>query len=307
MSTPPTNALDAAAPQQTNPRGIPLFPFMSSVSEYISSPSDVAPTLDRFQEMINKYQFMQTNVESRIAGLREKIPEIRGDLEAVRFLGRKRAALLRSNGTLGGSATVNGKGENGDGVAGEDKDEVDDEDGLDDDDDDLGDDDASRRSTKGKRIQTHLPTTFQLNPTLHAYASIPLIQRSESQSQSTSSTTTTTTQTSPSDPSLDSDEDQFKVHLWLGANTLASYTLREADLLLSSKLETAERTLATSEEDVGFLREQITGLEVATARVWNWDVGEKRRRRMEEEAKGGRKGVEGGKGEEEEEGEGEDD
>ena len=252
---------------------------MTSVSEYIKTPSDVAPTLDRFQEMIQKYQFMQTNVESRINGLMEKIPEMRSNLEAVRFLARKRESLLRS---------VRSRGvQNGDGESGDELDEIDDveegegEDGL-----DGLDGDAS--TPQPRRTPTHsLPTTFQLNPTLHAYASIPLVQTPRSQSTSTTTTTTTISTTTTTSP-FESSEDSFKVHLWLGANTLASYTLSEAQTLLQSKLDTAERTLATSEEDVGFLREQITGLEVAVARVWNWDVGEKRRRRTEEESKGGK-------------------
>ena len=47
------------------------------------------------------------------------------------------------------------------------------------------------------------------------------------------------------------------------------------------KLETAKESLKAAEEDLEFLRVQITTLEVATARVYNWDVMEKRRLRAE--------------------------
>ena len=57
---------------------------------------------------------------------------------------------------------------------------------------------------------------------------------------------------------------------------MLSYTLPAASTLLASKLATAESTLAAVIEDLEFLREQITVMEVNTARVYNWDV--KRRR-----------------------------
>lgn len=71
---------------QTNPRGIPVAPFIDNVSDYVSSRDDVEPTLRRFQEMISKYQFMEVNAQRRGQGLREKIPDIRKTLEMVRFL-----------------------------------------------------------------------------------------------------------------------------------------------------------------------------------------------------------------------------
>lgn len=185
---------------------------MNSVTEYVKSTADVAPTLDRFQEMMNKYNFMLSNVEARIRGLRDKIPEMRSTLETVRFLaGKKRKTLLLRQQ--------------------KDNEEED------------GDDDDGR---EGGEKELH--TTFQLNPTLYAHATVPL-------------------------------ESADEVYLWLGANTMVAYPLDEAEELLRDKLTRAQDTLATCEEDVEFLREQITTLEVAVARVWNWDVGEKRRNR----------------------------
>ncbi len=75
--------------------------------------------------------------------------------------------------------------------------------------------------------------------------------------------------------------DVGEVYLWLGANVMVAYPLDEAVELLQGKLETAKNSLKAAEEDLEFLRVQITTLEVATARVHNWDVGEKRRLRAE--------------------------
>ena len=72
-----------------------------------------------------------------------------------------------------------------------------------------------------------------------------------------------------------------EVYLWLGANVMVAYPLDEAEELLQGKLETAKKSLKAAEEDLEFLRVQITTLEVAIARVHNWDVGEKRRLRAE--------------------------
>ena len=61
---------------------------------------------------------------------------------------------------------------------------------------------------------------------------------------------------------------------------MLSYKLEEAVDLLKSKLETAQNTLDNTVEDLEFLREQLTIMEVNTARVYNWDV--KRRRELRE-------------------------
>lgn len=60
---------------------------------------------------------------------------------------------------------------------------------------------------------------------------------------------------------------------------MLSYKLPAAVDLLRSKLATAESTLATTIEDLAFLREQTTVMEVNTARVYNWDVKRRRLRR----------------------------
>ncbi|WVQ76823.1 hypothetical protein IAR50_006497 [Cryptococcus sp. DSM 104548] len=110
---------------------------------------------------------------------------------------------------------------------------------LSDDEDDLDDDlDADKDKT-----EKPLKTLFELNDTLFAEAEV---------------------------------DENGEVGLWLGANTMLMYPLQEAIELLSSKLSAAQRSLEETAEDLEWLREQITVMEVNFARVHNWDV--KRRR-----------------------------
>ncbi|KAH7249772.1 Prefoldin subunit-domain-containing protein [Fusarium redolens] len=174
----------------TNPRGIPYAPFVDKVEDYVSTRDDVEPTLRSFQEMISKYQFMEMNLQKRMGGLKEKIPDIQKTLDSVKFL------KLRKD-----------------------------------------DDEA-------------IDTTFELNDTLYSKAKIPATE---------------------------------EVYIWLGANVMLSYPIDEAETLLSSKLSTAKTSLSNCEEDLDFLREQITTMEVAIARVYNWEVVQKRKDKVEEE------------------------
>ncbi|EFQ97508.1 prefoldin subunit 3 [Nannizzia gypsea CBS 118893] len=111
-----------------------------------------------------------------------------------------------------------------------------------------------------REVGTNEPirTTFDMNDTLYAHATI-----------------------------LPDDTDE--VFLWLGANVMLAYPIDEAEQLLEEKLQAAESSFKNCEEDMEFLREQVTTLEVATARVYNWDVVQRRKEKAEgkdEEAKG---------------------
>ncbi|SCU82887.1 LANO_0B07756g1_1 [Lachancea nothofagi CBS 11611] len=64
----------------------------------------------------------------------------------------------------------------------------------------------------------------------------------------------------------------LEVGLWLGADVMLEYPIDEAIELLSGKLGDAKKTLETNQEDVEFLRENITTMEVNCARLYNWDV-----------------------------------
>ncbi|KAK8156453.1 Prefoldin subunit-domain-containing protein [Phyllosticta citrichinensis] len=101
-----------------------------------------------------------------------------------------------------------------------------------------------------------IETTFELNDTLFAKAQIP-----------------------PTD----------EVYLWLGANVMLAYPIPEAESLLDAKLKAAQLSLSNCYEDLDFLREQITTLEVATARVYNWDVQLRRKEKVDSGDAGGNK------------------
>ncbi|KAG7418446.1 putative prefoldin subunit 3 [Fusarium oxysporum f. sp. rapae] len=175
----------------TNPRGIPYAPFVDKVEDYVSTRDD-----DGARPQM-KYQFMEMNLQKRMGGLKEKIPDIQKTLDSVKFL------KLRK-----------------------DEDEA-------------------------------IDTTFELNDTLYSKAKIPATE---------------------------------EVYIWLGANVMLSYPIDEAETLLSSKLSTAKTSLSNCEEDLDFLREQITTMEVAIARVYNWEVVQKRKDKVEEEEEKKKKG-----------------
>lgn len=117
---------------------------------------------------------------------------------------------------------------------------------ADDQEDDLEEDDENSEGAKKP-----LTTTFELNDTLFAEAQL---------------------------------DDTDTVYLWLGANVMLSYEIPEAITLLRSKLDAAETSLKTAIEDLEFVREQLTVMEVNTARMYNWDVKRRRERRSAEEA-----------------------
>ncbi|KAG8685042.1 hypothetical protein FRC11_011211 [Ceratobasidium sp. 423] len=96
-----------------------------------------------------------------------------------------------------------------------------------DDEDDLEDEDEDDEENK-------MITTFELNDTLYAQAEL---------------------------------EDTDTVYIWLGANVMLSYKLPEAQELLKAKLSAAQQNLSNVIEDLEFLREQITIMEVNTARI----------------------------------------
>lgn len=60
---------------------------------------------------------------------------------------------------------------------------------------------------------------------------------------------------------------------------MLSYKLPAAITLLTSKLDVAQSSLNNTTEDLEFIREQLTIMEVNTARVYNWDVKRRREKR----------------------------
>lgn len=70
---------------------------------------------------------------------------------------------------------------------------------------------------------------------------------------------------------------QKTVHLWLGANVMVEYSFDEALALLTRNLTSATTNLAKTQEDLSWLQEQLTVLEVNNSRVYNYDVLERRK------------------------------
>eukprot|EP00249_Psilotum_nudum_P008332 c21200_g1_i2 orf=455-1006(+) len=77
-------------------------------------------------------------------------------------------------------------------------------------------------------------------------------------------------------------EETDSVCLWLGANVMLEYSCEEAKTLLKRNLENANVGLQAIIEDLQFLRDQVTITEVTIARVYNWDVHQRRKRRLSE-------------------------
>ncbi|CAM8903037.1 unnamed protein product [Rhodiola kirilowii] len=71
-------------------------------------------------------------------------------------------------------------------------------------------------------------------------------------------------------------EDTDSVCLWLGANVMLEYTCKEAITLLKNNLENANGSLEVLIADLQFLRDQVTITQVTIARVYNWDVHQRR-------------------------------
>ncbi|KAK4257885.1 hypothetical protein QN277_007416 [Acacia crassicarpa] len=71
-------------------------------------------------------------------------------------------------------------------------------------------------------------------------------------------------------------EETDSVCLWLGANVMLEYSLEEATGLLQKNLENAKASLEVLITDLQFLRDQVTVTQVTIARVYNWDVHQRR-------------------------------
>jgi prefoldin subunit 5 len=160
---------------------LPLWYYLfnqSNVQQFVSS-SNHEQTLQKFQEMIQKYKFMENHLLQRQQGLRSKKPEIKKSLETSVFLEKRDETI----------------------------------------------------------------TDFELNDTLWVKVKV---------------------------------KESKTVNLWLGANVMLEYPINEAIELLSSKLTLAEQSLVQVEEDLEYLKEQITTMEVNMARVYNDEVKTRR-------------------------------
>lgn len=80
-------------------------------------------------------------------------------------------------------------------------------------------------------------------------------------------------------------EDANSVCLWLGANVMLEYSCDEATALLRKNLDNAKASLEVLVGDLQFLRDQVTITQVTIARVYNWDVHQRRLRQAAGEVK----------------------
>jgi hypothetical protein len=64
---------------------------------------------------------------------------------------------------------------------------------------------------------------------------------------------------------------------------MLEYTIDEAIQLLSDKQRATKERLEHTDEDLLFLRDQITVTEVNTARIYNWDVKMRRQQQQSEQ------------------------
>lgn len=71
------------------------------------------------------------------------------------------------------------------------------------------------------------------------------------------------------------------VYLWLGANVMLEYPLPEAKVLLKQNMDAASTNLKCLEYDQDFLRDQLTTTEVNMARVYNWQIKQRRNTKKE--------------------------
>ncbi|KAI3854966.1 hypothetical protein MKX03_009124 [Papaver bracteatum] len=75
-------------------------------------------------------------------------------------------------------------------------------------------------------------------------------------------------------------EESDSVCLWLGANVMLEYTSDEASALLQKNLDNAKESLDVLIADLQFLRDQVTITQVTIARVYNWDVHQRRSKQV---------------------------
>ena len=75
--------------------------------------------------------------------------------------------------------------------------------------------------------------------------------------------------------------DTGKVGLWLGANVMVEYSFEEALVLLERNLSNAMFRIQQTEDDIDFLKDQITTTEVNIARIYNQSVANKQKAEAE--------------------------
>ena len=63
-----------------------------------------------------------------------------------------------------------------------------------------------------------------------------------------------------------------KIALWLGANTMVELSFDEAEKMLKENLANARSNLKEIQEDLNYVKDQVTTSEVNIARVYNYSL-----------------------------------
>ena len=71
------------------------------------------------------------------------------------------------------------------------------------------------------------------------------------------------------------------VHLWLGANVMLEYPYAEARTLLENNLSSAKESISTLEKDLDTVSDCVVTTEVNIARLYNWDVKQRKEKKAE--------------------------
>jgi prefoldin subunit 5 len=79
-------------------------------------------------------------------------------------------------------------------------------------------------------------------------------------------------------------QDVDSVNLWLGANVMVEYPLAEAKELLTIQLQACETSLKQVAQDLETVKSNVTITEVSMARVFNWDVEQRRKLKLQQAA-----------------------
>jgi len=66
------------------------------------------------------------------------------------------------------------------------------------------------------------------------------------------------------------------VMLWLGANVMLEYPLEEARALLAEQKDKCAALIEDARTKTQWIKDQITTTEVTLARIFNWDVEQRR-------------------------------
>ena len=64
----------------------------------------------------------------------------------------------------------------------------------------------------------------------------------------------------------------------LQANVMLEYSTEEALQLLEKNLTVATKSMKDTQTDIDFCKDQITTVEVSMARVYNWDVHQRKKK-----------------------------